>query len=436
MKKIISLLLAAALAVLLAGGALCACAGNNPPPQDTGNPPEKEETAITSFDNSQNALSQKIGVTCWGSLYMPSLGAEENSLLRGAEYVRETGSRVIKLACGDLSAQYSLDDWEGVSFERSVDVFRHEVFVRLFSMDFDTFFISVPERKAIRYADGVSKEEAAYVEEEFYLMTKYLLETYRGSGKIFILQNWETDNAIGYSLTDTEDDIFLMRSYADYYNARQDGINRARDEFVMSEEKNVYVFGAIEINKLDASYTRYKAVDYIVPYTYCDLYTYSSYEYKDKGKVTSAAAVCARLTEARHYSESKLPPAENYPQPVYFGDKRLAVTEFGYPDRADGYGGQWQKMVAEGHLMAMEKLPLQYVVYWQLCCNEPTGDRADEIRRLAPASLRVYEFVPGDVNGFYLLRPDGERSYTYNYFKEAIAQNSVAAEAECPAAWK
>lgn len=431
MRKFVSFLLSVLLA-LLAGAALVGCADGGA--ADTVGDGEKE-VGITVFDNSQNPIAERLGITCWGCRYMPDLEAEENSLLRGAEYILETGSKVIKLACGDLRAQYPLDDWSGVTFERSADVFRHEVFRTLFAMDFKTFFISVPERSAINYRDGVSKEEAAYVEEEFYQMTKHLLETYEGSGKTFILQNWETDNALSYSMNGTEDDYLLLYSYADYFNARQDGINRARDEFVMSEKKNVYVFGALEVNKLSDSYKRPKAVDYVVPNTYCDLYTYSSYEYKDRGVVRSAQDVCDQLSAALRYYASQIPAEEGYPQPVYFGNRRLAVTEFGYPDYADGYKGEWQKMVAEGHLLAAEELGLQYLVYWQLCDNEVIGGNASGINGLSPAELREYAFVPGELNGFWLIRPDGVKTYTYNYFKQAILQDSAAAEAEKPSAW-
>ncbi len=435
MKRIASIIIS--LALLLASAyALYACSGNEDMSQPWNISSDSSSIDVmTSFDNSSQPLSRRLGITCWGSLYMPDLEKGENSLLRGANHIRQMGSRVIKVACGNLSSQYPLDDWSGVHFERSVDIFRNDIFVRLFEMDFDTLFICVSERKGIRYVDGVSQEEYAYVENEFYLMTKYLLETYTGSGKTFILQNWETDNAVGYSLTNTEDDIFSLRSYADYINARQDGINRARNEFVMSKAKNVYVFGAIEINKLDDSYTRYKAVEHVVPYTYCDLYSYSSYEYKDKGIVSSAEDVAARVAKALRYYESKLPSPDCYPQPVYFGDSRLAITEFGYPDRADGYSGEWQKMVVEGHLMAMSELSLQYVVYWQLCCNEPFGEHVNEIKNMKPSLLREYELHPGDINGFYLIRPDGEATYTYYYLKEVIAQNSIGVKAELPKPW-
>lgn len=372
---------------------------------------------MLKVDNTSAPYAERVGITNWGAAYMPGLPAEKTSLLYGAEKILESGCKVIKIACGDPKSQYPLDDWTGTTFSSCADVLKHERYAALFAMDFKTFFISITEQSRAKYADGLTDDEKQAVEREFYEATKYLLETYRGSGKTFILQNWETDNYVGYSLTGGVDETVVLRRYAQYFNLRQDGINRARDEFGMDEEKNVFVFGALEVNKLDSSYTRAKAVDYVVPYTYGDLYTYSSYEYKDKEKFKTAEEISVALTAALGYYKSKLPDKSRYPQPVYFGDQRLAITEFGYPDKADGYEGDWQKTVAEGHVLAMDRCRLQYAIYWQLCCNEIVAENVSAIKKLSPEELRAHEFSDGDLNGFYLLRPDGRETLAFEYLK-------------------
>lgn len=409
--------LAALLGSVLLG---CSSPAKEPPAPPEPPPVERE---ITSFDNTTAPYNERVGVTNWGALYMPGLGQNEYSLLKGAQTLRSLGTKVIKVAAGDPVAQYPLDDFSNLDASECADMLKHETYKKLFAMDFSTFFISITEKARVSYADGVSEEEAAKVENEFYNATKYLLETYRGSGKTFILQNWETDNYVAYSVSGNNA-AQVFRNYADYFNARQNGINRARDEFVMSEQKNVYVFGALEINRLNTS-AAVRAVDYTVPYTYADLYTYSSYEYKDKGVVTDALDVAQKLSAALAYYKSKLPPASAYPQTVYFGDKRLAFTEFGYPDKADGYGGAWQKIVAQGHLLAMRVSNLQYAVYWQLCCNEASGNNAAAIKKLKGRDLRAYEWQEGDINGFYLIRPDGATTQTYTYLQTVFEQNTL-----------
>ncbi len=386
-----------------------------------------------SFNNSNNSLNEKIGVTNWGAVYMPGLDSSDTSLIKGMNYIEELGSKVIKIACGNPSTQYPLDNFSN-NFSSSVDVFKEEHFKEVLdSTHFTTYFISVPERNQITFHDGVTKEEREYVSNEFYEMTKYLLNEYQGSGKVFILQNWETDNYISYRL-DGENDLVITRRYADYYNARQDGINKARDEFDMTNDKLVKVFGAIEVNKL-SDYSKPRAVDVVVPYTYADLYCYSSYEIKDKGVIKNSEELMNKLSELIDYYETKLPDTSNYPGRVYIEGSRICITEFGYPDKADDYNGEWQKMVVEGHLMTIENKNLQYGVYWQLCDNEVVGNAKTNIKNLKYLDLREYEFNPGDLNGFYLIRPDGVKTYTYNYLRNVFENNMLNVNGEIPSAW-
>lgn len=389
---------------------------------------EADKNEIMCYDNSKNELKSVLGVTYWGGKYI-QLNSHEDSLTAAVREISALGSKVIKVACGNVEKQYPLDDFSGYVFERSVDVLKADKFKKVFDSDFETFYICVSERKGVNWRDGMLDAEKKYVSDEFYEMTKYLLNTYKNSGKTFVLQNWETDNYIGQT-----DDFIVMRNYATYFNARQDGINNARKEFIMSEFNDVYVFGAIEINRLKP-YSGLRAVDEVVPFTYCDLYTYSSYEAKDFGVVGSETEVKNLLLTYMRYYKSKLPDESKYPQTMYFKDSRLAITEFGYPDRADGYKGERSKMVAKGHLMAAKALGLQHLIYWQITCNEAIGVNADKINKLDFKQLREYEFKPYDLNGFYLIRPDNVKTYTYNYFKKAMQENNIDVDGDKPQAW-
>ena len=79
-------------------------------------------------------------------------------------------------------------------------------------------------------------------------------------------------------------------------------------------------------------------------------------------------------------------------------------------------------MVAEGHILAMQRFGLQYAVYWQLCCNEYMGSDAS-VKNLRGEQLRDYVFTKEDFNGFYLIKPDGTKTETYEYLK-SVFQNA------------
>ena len=50
-----------------------------------------------------------------------------------------------------------------------------------------------------------------------------------------------------------------------------------------------------------------------------------------------------------------------------------------------------------------------YVVYWQLYCNELKGRRQ-------PTPVTINDAV----RGFWLIRPDGSKAWTWDYFHELL----------------
>ena len=50
---------------------------------------------------------------------------------------------------------------------------------------------------------GLSEKDRQKVHAQMYRLTRHLLTRYRGTGKTFVLQNWEADNVMQYALKDT-----------------------------------------------------------------------------------------------------------------------------------------------------------------------------------------------------------------------------------------
>src|SRR5260370_26899327 len=100
-------------------------------------------------------------------------------------------------------------------------------------MPFRTFVITA---FSFANADQINRlatntNAAAAEEQEFYGLTKYLYATFAGSGKTFILKNWEGDWA-GLKGFDPTADISPTMIYAltNWLVARQKGVSRARNE--------------------------------------------------------------------------------------------------------------------------------------------------------------------------------------------------------------
>ncbi|NEU58614.1 hypothetical protein [Halorussus sp. MSC15.2] len=148
-------------------------------------------------------MEDKVGVTHVDGDYHLT---DENSLNEGAKQIRNLGSRVIKVWLHHVSGddphnKYPYNsDWPA-SFDSMVEVAESPYFRELFQRDFRTYVLEAYVYIEEGYGDGnkhyfirgISDEQLRQEERGFYEFTKHLLETYRGTGKEFVLQHWQGD---------------------------------------------------------------------------------------------------------------------------------------------------------------------------------------------------------------------------------------------------
>lgn len=346
----------------------------------------------------EKPLAERVGVTYWGARYEPFFDEYGSGIASAMAELKKLGTRVTKLSTLDMESNYPFDDWSGYPLDSLVNVIRHPVYRQLLDDKFFTsYFLSAYETDNVAWWDGLDAAEEAYVVESFYDAALYLLTEYAGTGKTFILQNWEADNALGSVYDDFPGTA--VQGMTDYFNARQEGIQRAREQTGMDR---VSVFGGIEVNflKLSPPGGAPRVVDAVVPYTGADIYLYSCWETKDKwdigdgGEEANIAAIKEAVTAALAYLNEKAPPSG------WFGPKNVAVSEFGYPalggERAHPEidGDAWQRMVVQAVVEAGLEYGAQYMIYWELYCN--------------------------DMNGYWLIRPDGTKSAAYGYIRRLL----------------
>jgi hypothetical protein len=355
-------------------------------------------------------LNERIGVTYWGVRYEPFLDEYGFGIASARAELKKLGTKVTKLATLDLAQNYPFDDWSDAPLDSLVNVLKHPTF-RQFLDDkfFITYFLSAYETNNVAWWDGLDTAEKAYITTSFYDAALYLLTEYAGTGKTFILQNWEADNALGYVYSDFSDTA--VQGMIDYFNARQEGIQLARNEV---GAEHVQVFGGLEVNflKLTPPSGVPRVADAIVPNTHADLYLYSCWETKDKwdigdnGEAANIAAIKQAVTAALAYLNEKAPASD------FFGAKNVAISEFGYPElggersHPEIDGNDWQRMVVQATIEAGLEYGVQYMVYWELYCNDPTTPIAD-----------LTQTTNEDMNGYWLIRPDGTKSAAYDYLQ-------------------
>ncbi|MEA2560346.1 MAG: hypothetical protein QOH06_1850 [Acidobacteriota bacterium] len=320
--------------------------------------------------------------------------SEEDFLNEGADRLLELGTRVIKVWFQlDASRAYPFNsDW-GTPATDLAELARKPYYRRLFDKPFSTYILVISSSSTTgssQWLDGMTPEEVDAEREHVYRLARHLLVAYAGSGKTFVLQNWEGDHLLRQGLVGGVDpDPVRIQGMIDWWNARQDGVEQARREIGL---RDVMVAHAAEVNLLaQAMEGKVTATNDVVPFTRADLYSYSSWDVGFDRR---------RLTEALEYLQSKAPDSE------LFGERNIYLGEFGAVEDQVGKGVNLRKRI-QGLADAALGWGVRYAVFWQLYCNEPKHE---------------YEGRPriSDMRGFWLIRPDGSRTASWRHFEQRM----------------
>ena len=198
--------------------------------------------AITSVSTTVRAgdLSNVLGITHIDGKYY---NTTEDYLDEGADQVLETGSRVLKIEMDHYTnTKYPWNSTWPSSFTSLEQMAQLPYFQSVFSKPFSTYVITAYSPGVGDFEDywyrgtsasnGATAANLAKETQQFHDLTKYLMQTYKGSSKTFVLSNWEGDYAMrppgqnnDTSIDPTQDSINGMIAWLD---ARQAGINQAR----------------------------------------------------------------------------------------------------------------------------------------------------------------------------------------------------------------
>lgn len=332
-------------------------------------------------------------------------------LIEGAEEILKLGSKCIKVWFNEVDKKYAFNSkWpSNVNKLGYIGLSKTNYFKDLFSMPFKVYSLEMTDGNLdISWRDGLSKEESKVVNDEYYNFTKYLLTTYRNTGKTFILQNWEADGHLATRNHTANETKIAIQGMIDWTNARQEGVDRARKEMKM---EGVVVANAFEVSMVLDSWTPPPyAIDVVVPFTHNDLYSYSSYSSRSIDKLN-------KITDRLKYIKTKTPPSK------LFGDHNLMIGEFGYEERHYPYTKNVSDSTARVQLLSV-KTQLEsllnwgvvYIFYWQIYCNEINNKNSN-------MGIAVHD--NNQFKGFWLRRADGSYTPTYSYFKEMFKQDKT-----------
>lgn len=328
----------------------------------------------------QRAPSQRqaleVGVAHVAGDYHPGDGV---FLLSGAADAQRLGTRTLKVyLTPEYATKYPAPDWADV---RSLAALAETPQYRaLFSQPFDTFVLttysfSLGVGDPWRSSDDAALYEAERAELE--ALTETLLRSWAGSGKTFVLQNWEGDWALlGGQPRTTRVPAERSQRMRRWLEARQAGVAAARARVKVS---GVEVRHAAELNLVvDADGSR--VVDEVLPGLCVDEVSYSAWDalWVDISKplADQRASLRASLTKAVDRIRAAAGP-----------DVDVSLGEVGFAENehpAAQTPALWRET-----LETSRALGLRRAIYWQVYDNECEGSAC---------------------RGLWLVRPDGSFS--------------------------
>ena len=318
---------------------------------------------------------------------------DKDFLNEGADQILGLGSRVIKVWFHNPAKSYSFNS-QWPDMETMVDTARSPYFRELFDKPFTTYIMMCfsKGRGAACFRNGVNAEQAQDEQRQFYELAKHLLTTYRKTGKTFVIQHWEGDWLIrGNYDRKTDPTPEAIKGMTGWLNARQAGVNQARKEVGTD---GVRVYHAAEVNLVVGSMRdgRPNLVNKVLPHTKLDLVSYSAWD-----------ATSEHARDPNVFREALDYIAANMPDSPDFGNLNVYVGEFGIPHNQ--FPAERVRELIPHVVKTAREWRCPYIVYWQLYCNE-----------LKPREQPTPVSSNDAVRGFWLIRPDGTKTWTWDYF--------------------
>jgi len=215
---------------------------------------------------------------------------------------------------------------------------------------------------------------------ELYDLTRYLRQTYSGTGKVFFLGNWEMDNHLTASRK-KEPSPELLRDVTAWVATRQRAVDDAKRD---TPGADVEVYYYLEVNLVwDAIAGRPRAANTVLPATRVDYVSYSAYD-------SLLPDPEQKLPQALDYLQSQLQPKDG------LSGKRVFIGEYGFP--ADRYSPQDQDTLSRRVMRTGVGWGCPFVLYWEVYNNEVRDGRQrgfwliDDMGRKQPVYLTLQQY--------------------------------------------
>lgn len=346
-------------------------------------------------------LKFRLGVThVNGQYYLTN----EPFIIEGAKKVQELGYGIIKLwfykADGDAHGYKFNSNWKLSKSMTLKEMAEHKYYEEVFNMPFKVFALNIK----FGYGGGSTDDQSQtlhQVENEFYELSKHFLAKYKDRDVSFILSNWEGDWMMRGGTSKVSkwrkdsipaDAPIRVNNMIDWINARQKGVDRARQEFSESKCK---VYNAVEVNKVyDGVWNKMPSITTdVLPRVKVDMVSWSAYD----GKSPDGLKMYKGIEYLRHYMN---------PTDYMNGRKVVFIGEINQHENMEGRTRESVQEFCDLIMGVYFAQNIPYVFYWELYSNDTkTGIKIQD------RNHKAYE-----MRGNWLIRPNGSHGWAQEYF--------------------
>jgi hypothetical protein len=339
--------------------------------------------------------------------------SQNNFLVEGAEKISLLGSDSIFVYLTPwFRSQYpdkSTANWPAATPTSVAQLAQTGPYDQVFHLPFKTIVLTTYTFANSDYLPGMaqSPQRQSAEENEFYQLTKYLYSRFSGTGKTFVLKNWEGDWVAigGQGTTAGNVPANTVQDMIAWLKARQAGVNRARKE---ANDSSVQVLNGAEVNRvLDyAQQGLTRVINAVVPQVGADMVTYSSY---DSTAIGNDAASMEKAFNLALQTIEKLAP-----DPLGLGNRRILISEYGLYENQLAGGTSWR---SQAILNTASQAGVYGAFLWNLYdneCKQPDGQSASVDTPVGNPAR------PGNGNcrGLWAVRPDGSTSAALSVLKK------------------
>lgn len=284
----------------------------------------------------------------------------DSYIVEQAKQVRAMNSNILKISMGRNYTKTYPDMVKDKNIKSTLDLIKTKKdYKKVMDMDFKYIMAWVHTQKYIKFNHSLNEKQKKVLYQEMYELVEYLLTTYSGSGKTFLIGNWEGDWLLhGEGKGKTTPSEERIKAMTDWFNLRQRAIDDAKKNV---KHKDVELYHYAEVNLVEKGMRGEKCItESILANTNVDLVSYSSYEAIKRFKTYKELK--NHLEKVMDYIEGKLKPKKKLPF-----SRRVFIGEYGYTTWK-GLDNQCEK--SRQVMLASLELNLPFALHWEMYNNE------------------------------------------------------------------